>query len=133
MRKRATLLVLVVALSACGGDENPITPSSQTISGRWTGMTMSRVFGSSAAAQVTFAQNGSSISGTWSTSSSQGINSGNLIGTISGGALSATLFTSNPLFCGFTVTATIQQNTLTGDYATRSCSVTDTGTVRLIR
>jgi hypothetical protein len=136
---RALLLLSVAVLSAVScGDNLDMSgqPTGTALSGSWTGTGRSRLANTPAfSVRATFVQNGSSVSGTWSTVSSNGPNSGSIAGTFSAGGLTAILTPSDPRTCDYSVTMTINnaKTRLDGAYATRNCTVADSGTIDLTK
>lgn len=132
-------LVSMALFVGCGGgsDRSPASPSqSVNISGSWLGSGESTVTRNSFSARATFAQAGTSLSGTWSTISGlNGPNSGSLSGTVSsGGAISIVLTPSDPRTCTFTVTMNLENpGRMAGSYASRQCTVSDSGPIRLLK
>src|SRR6267143_57525 len=95
---RLCLPVLAVALlvSACGGSS--VSPSSENISGTWTGYSASRNVNFS----MSLAQTGSTLSGTWSDNGTHG-------GTIQGTKLDVNInvtLVGNASSCSLSLTGT---------------------------
>jgi hypothetical protein len=132
MKRLLIVGLLLVTAAACGGD-SPSTPSASSLGGTWTGSVTSTsrlAIVGVGTVRATIAQNGGSLSGTWSTSyaNPQNNNSGSLTGTVSGTAVSLTLSSSVPTSCPFTATAALSGSTaMSGTYATFNCTVSDSG------
>ena len=86
-----------------------------------------------ATVRVTVAQNGSSLTGTWSISAAVQTNSGSLSGSVTGSSLSITLTPSVPTSCPYQLTATVTGNTITGTYASFNCTVAVSGSLTVTR
>ena len=143
----AFMVLLSLALSACGGDnKNPIAPTPTpaptpappplpfSFSGTWTGPITSNILGPGTAT-VTITQTGSSLSGTWATvypdPTIQG--AGSFSGTARGMSLEGTLSPSDPTDCPYTINATVSSNLMTGTYATFNCTGVDSGSIMLTK
>ena len=121
--RKSIVCLFVLALTACGGS-SPNGPSGTNFSGTWSGTVTDNVVGT-APARVTLTQSGNSLSGTWSA----GGNSGQLAGSLTGSAVSATLSPSDPRSCPFTMNTTVSGNRMTGTYASFNCRVAASGTI----
>ncbi len=111
---------MAFSVSACG------SPTEPSLSGTWRGTAQDNI-GGSGTFEVTLAQTGSNISGTWLIAFPSSDNGGSLSGTISGSSLSATLSPSNPNSCPFNLTATVSGTVLSGTYASFNCIIAITG------
>lgn len=129
--KYILLVVAVLSLSACGS--SPVTPSSEDMSGTWSG-TQNTTLGQNTVS-VSVSQSGSSLRGTWSSlfpSSPNNNNGGQFTGTKSGASVSLTLTPSVPTNCPFTFTGTLTTvSNMSGTFAAFSCTVSNSGTLSL--
>jgi hypothetical protein len=112
MRYLCVLLFVGLSVSACGGSNvAPTTPGNENMSGTWAGFSVARVSTFSAS----LAQNGSSITGTWSSDGGHG-------GQVSGSKTDTNVslnFVGNNTSCSLTFTGTMSSltalpGTLTG-------------------
>jgi hypothetical protein len=81
---------------------------------------------------ATVTQTDSTVTGTFQTSFPEGNGGGNVAGTRRDEALTLTV-TPPPPACPLHVTATIDDETIQGTYATGDCPVVETGTFTLTR
>lgn len=135
--RRASLLWALILLFACGS--NPNAPGENgNVSGTWVGTYSSAQLGSGQAT-LSLIQSGSSLSGTWSTARDSGGSIG--AGTVSGsnmvtsdsGSFGLDLAPSDPTRCPFraTVTYSLPQKQMTGQWVTVNCTVAATGGLNL--
>lgn len=125
---RAFVLVLLWGglATACG---SPTTPGNASLAGNWAG-TLSDNFAGTGTLAFTFAQSGSTLTGTWSTAyANPGYNNGGSIsGNVNGSSVTAVLSPSVPTTCPFNVVGTRNGSLLSGTYAAFNCSVAVSGT-----
>ena len=147
MRHLALVSIIVLGLSACGGDNKsptsptpippPPPPPPFSFTGTWTGpITIAGAELPPGTATVTITQTGSSLSGTWSTvypTEPPLTTSGAFSGTANGMALQGTLSPSDPDLCSYTINATVSGTVMTGTFATVNCTGSESGTVMLTR
>ena len=108
--------------------------SAPSLSGTWTGSATSTLTSVVGSVRATMTQVGSSLSGTWSVNyPSVGTNSGTLGGTVTGSAVSVTLYPANPARCAQSMTATLRGSSLRGTWSTINCTVSASGSVSLTR
>lgn len=130
--KRRGLLVaaLVVGLAAAGACST--SPSATGEAGAWTGTVTSTPFGTGTLV-FSLADSGSPLTGSWSLSypNTADNNSGALVWTLSGSAVTLTMTPTAPVpaTCVYNFTATISNTTsMSGTYSTANCTLADTGT-----
>lgn len=127
----AGLFAATAIMAGCGDNSISNAPSAPiNVSGTWSGT--ATAVGSPAgtgAIRATFAQSGSTVSGTWSATYATAAynSSGTAIGNLSGSALSLSLNPSVPGTCPYSVTATVNGNVINGTFATLSCSLALSG------
>ena len=81
----ATIVLAVILGTSCGS--TPTAPSLANVAGRWTGTTCAPARITSCVIVVTISQEGSSLTGTWGKTASNGT----LTGTVSGSTVSLVL------------------------------------------
>ena len=133
-RQIATLfaaLVLVGALTACGGDSSG--PAAFSYSGNWSGM-LNDSIGGAGTTTVTMSQSGTQLVGTWQTTfAAGGTNSGTLQGTVRTNDVLIELYPSDPSTCPFALVAQRSGSTLSGTYAAFNCTVAVSGTMSITK
>jgi hypothetical protein len=82
---------------------------------------------------ATVPQTDSTVTGTFQTSFPEGHGGGNVAGTRRDEALTLAVTPPQSPACPLQVTATIDDNTIQGTYATGDCPVVETGTFTLTR
>lgn len=108
--------------------------SAPSLTGTWAGSTTNSQTQETGSARATLTQVGASLSGTWSVNyPSLGTNSGTLSGTVTGSAVSVTLYPADPLGCEQSVTATVRGSRMRGTWSTINCTVTASGSVDVRR
>lgn len=126
MKKRLFVVLAVLALAGCGnGVGRTGTVSSDSgiadLSGKWTGAAVVTNGGTgSANIGLTLTQNGSNVSGTFSSSTG---NTGSIVGTVSGSSFSGDLLPSVPTSCPAKIVLIYSNNQLSGTTTTYNCSV----------
>jgi hypothetical protein len=99
---------VIVTTTACS---SPTTPSMVQVAGSWFGTTNAPSLADAFAISVTISQSGSSLSGTWGTTSSKGT----LTGTVTGANVALQMTPSvPPTACTSTVATTVVGNQMTG-------------------
>lgn len=121
MKKRLFIGLFAVALAACGGGGG----GGGDLTGRWTGTGASTSAGVTTPTTlvVTFAQNGSAITGNIAVTAPTGTSSGSIVGTFNGSSMSANFLPSDPTRCPINVTLIYSNNTLKGTGAAYNCTV----------
>jgi len=134
IRFRFTVGIVLALLMGCGGgSSSPTAPSTLSVAGTWNGSISDAIEGTGSA-QLTIAQTGTSLSGTYGVNYPNiGNTSGTFTGSISGASMSATLTPSIPTVCTSAVTATVNGNQITGTYAATNCSASDSGSINLTK
>jgi hypothetical protein len=86
-------------------------------------------------ARATIRQDGNQLTGTWASTFPNAAynNGGSLGGTVSGSAVSLTLYGPNQSVCPFRVTATWSGDRMIGTYAAFNCTIAITGSVDMRR
>lgn len=127
--RKAFVWVLLLGGLATACSDSPTSPGATSIVGNWAG-TLSDNFAGTGTVAFTFAQSGSTLTGTWSTTyTNAGFNNGGSIsGTISGSSVTAVLSPSVPTTCPFNVVGTRSGSSLSGTYAAFNCQVAVSGT-----
>jgi hypothetical protein len=117
-------LVVSLFVAACTGSD-PSTPSTAWVAGTWFSDTFV-IHG----IRFTIAQSGSTLSGTWGTTT----NSGTLSGNVSGSRVSMiATSTLDPKSCPFEITATLTGNQMSGTSAPVNCGVSSTSSITLVK
>ena len=124
--------LLAALLTGCGG--SPTSPTAISVAGTWVGSNTNSLAPGSRPAQVTIAQSGTDLSGTWSATTPGGTDSGPLSGSIDGSTLSISFFSAVPQgACHYGVTATVSGNQMTGTWTTVTCVTPANGTLSLTK
>jgi hypothetical protein len=131
--KRVFTIACAVALIACG--KSNTGPGTANVAGDWGGSMSDALLGQGTIGLV-LTQNADSVFGTWSTSFPNSADNltGNLLGTVSGSALSVMLKPSDPTTCQFgplEMTASVGGAAMSGKIVTTPCSTDDSATVVL--
>lgn len=113
-------LIFVLLLAGC-------SVGAPDYSGQWVGSVFDSV-GGAGTGNITIAQSGSQITGSWQIGFGSLVNSGSLQGVVSGNSISAQLYPSRADACPYTLTATRSGNTLNGNYSAFSCTISISGT-----
>lgn len=135
----ALVVASLLAVAGCSGTST--TPSATALlPGNWAGTVSDSYFGAGSVT-VTFAQSGSAVTGTWSSTyaaSTSPSRAGTLSGTLTGVSLDA-VFTPNvsfvpsvPSSCPFRVRATLGSAEAVGSYASMSCNVFQQGSIDIL-
>lgn len=131
----AAIVVVAATFAVPGCTSSTLSgPSIVSVAGTWAGpMTDSRIGVGSI--QVTFAQSGTTLTGTWATTWPAAVNNANgtLAGSISGSTVTSRQTPSNSQTCPVDVTATVNGNQMTGSYVAVNCSENATGTFTLTK
>lgn len=128
------ILACCLFATACGSSPAaPSAPAVMQVAGTWSGSITSNQVAGSGPARITITQNGTAINGTWNAVGPGGPGAGNMAGTVSGQGLAMTLESSVPGDCPYTVNATVSGASMTGTYATFSCTVAASGGINLTR
>ena len=122
--KKTILLGLLIVLTACS--------TSSNYSGQWAGQVIDNIAGVGQG-NLTFSQDGDTLSGAWQITFARGVNSGYVEGVVNGNSIRAQLYPSNPQACPYNVTATRSGDNLTGNYAAFNCNVANSGTITASR
>jgi hypothetical protein len=130
--KRVLVLIGLVLLASCGKD-SPSAPSTPQLAGVWRGSIQNTTPGGQPNGTVVFtiAQNGSTLSGNWSTTYADASlnNSGTMSGTIANAvSVAFTLEPSVPIYCPYNATASVTGRSMSGTYVAFNCSVPVSGT-----
>jgi hypothetical protein len=137
MRHLPVVVVGILLLGAIGCSSSPAapTPSSEDISGTWSGSILTT--NGLNTISMTFAESGASLSGSWSSlfPSNTAVNSGGqLTGSKNGANVAVTLTPSNPLNCPYTFNATVGTLTsMAGTFAAFNCTVSSSGQLTLTK
>ena len=123
MKKRLFIVLAVLALAGCGGGGGG--GGGVDLTGRWTGTGASTADGVTTPTTLvlTFAQNGSAITGNIAVTAPTGTSSGSIVGTFNGSSMSANFLPSDPTRCPINVTLIYSNNTLKGTGAAYNCTV----------
>jgi hypothetical protein len=121
--------LIVAFLFAGTGCSSPTTPSTASVAGGWFGTTNPPSLADAFAISLTISQSGSSLTGTWGTTS----NSGTLSGDVNGTSVSMILGSPHlPSTCpSFTVMATVNGNQMSG--TTQGIECPSNGRIELTR
>lgn len=128
-------LLAACLLTTIACSNSPTAPSYVSVAGTWRGTSADNLIGGGGQLAITLTQSGSSLSGTWSSvwPNPANNNGGTFNGTATGAGVTGTLTPSNPSNCPTSATAMVSGSTMSGTYATISCSVADTGSFTLTK
>ena len=112
-----------------GGSTTSATPSTSTLAGTYVGSAQDTA-GGTGSLTIVLSHSGSYVTGSW-----RGAEPGwrALNGTVTGGAIAATLLPSVSTACPYALSATVSGNHLTGTYASFNCPVPVNGAVDATR
>lgn len=137
---RIPLVLLALMLYGCGSSPAAPTPTLVNVSGNWAGTYFAETGpATTGSTRLVLTQQGSGLTGTWSTQGGNGDGSGTASGTLNATSATAGSFTlrltsSDPRFCGYQVTGTIAAgSSMLGQWVTVSCSVAASGRISLSR
>jgi hypothetical protein len=128
-KPRLLFAVLVAGLVWAGGCAT--SPSATGEAGAWAGTVVSTPFGSGTLV-FSLSDSSGALSGTWTLSypNTADNNSGSLVWTLNGSAVTLTLTPNVPVpaSCVYNLTGTITNTTsMSGSYATVNCTLADSG------
>ena len=109
------IVMIAVALTvsfATSCDSTPTAPSTANVAGIWGGTRCGTSFITSCVISLTIAQMGSSLTGTYGTTSA----SGTLTGTVSGSTVSLTMTPKDPGISVWTLSLIANDDRMTGPY-----------------
>jgi hypothetical protein len=126
------ILLATVALAGCGS--SPASPSNTSLNGTYSGAVQDSINGVGTLSAA-LAQNGSSVTGTYSVAYPVGNSSGSFTGSFGSGNLTGVLAPSNPLLCSSNLTGVVSQDgtTITGNYASFNCTGSESGNFTIVR
>ena len=117
VRGLAGILIVTTAVSACGGSDAPAAPAPvfANVAGTWTGTFQSTQNDSNTglpvqgaqAVSLTMTQNGSTVTGTWTTTAAATPRSGSIAGTTTAAAFSGTFSYNSTSVNGTPCTGTL--------------------------
>lgn len=111
------VIVLMAAPAGPGCNSTPTAPSKVNVAGRWTGTTCAPVRITSCAIEATIEQTGTSLTGTWSKTASQG----RLTGSVSGATVLLYLSIEFPME---RISLTVSGDSMAGPYGNGTISLT---------
>ncbi|HMF61312.1 MAG TPA: hypothetical protein VK595_13120 [Vicinamibacterales bacterium] len=130
--KKLIPLALLLALAACGSS-SPTAPSVLQLAGTWKGTISDAAVPGSGPAQMTIAQTGSALSGSWNATGPFSTNTGQFTGNVSAASVVMTVTSSVSGSCPLTLNGTVNGAQMTGTYATFNCTSAGGGSFSLTK
>jgi hypothetical protein len=127
----AVALWCVVFAPVDAGCRTPVEPSE--LAGRYTGTVGSPSFAGVGTFELSIAQSGSSLTGSWMATFLTGSNGGTLTGTVEGGHITAVLAPQDPEVCPLALDAVAAGGWITGTYTAFDCRTAITGVISVWR